>query len=228
MDTKFQKKHESDMTSKEKRELEREKLASMHGLEKAEYILTYYKLYIVAALVIILAAYGIPKWINNMVNDETYLYVAVVDAATEGENFIEDFRASLGDEEEHHKYLLDTGIFHTVTLDGGSELDYNAKVKLSSMVGSGSVDVLICPKDIYDLYSTEDEEERVLYQMTELMGEEFVSEHQELCIEDAILMEDNEVLEKYGLSIDEPAYLIVFEYTKHPETAKEFVHFLMD
>ncbi len=31
MDTKFQKKHESDMTKKEKRELEREKLASMTG-----------------------------------------------------------------------------------------------------------------------------------------------------------------------------------------------------
>ena len=35
MDTKFQKKHESDMTSKEKRELERQKLSSMTGKEKA-------------------------------------------------------------------------------------------------------------------------------------------------------------------------------------------------
>ena len=38
MDTKFQKKHESDMTKKEKRELEREKLASMDRKGKAEYI----------------------------------------------------------------------------------------------------------------------------------------------------------------------------------------------
>ena len=48
MDTKFQKKHESDMSRKEKRELEREKLASMSGNEKLEYILSYYKFHIAA------------------------------------------------------------------------------------------------------------------------------------------------------------------------------------
>ncbi|MEG1291041.1 MAG: hypothetical protein RSD28_01940 [Lachnospiraceae bacterium] len=41
MDTKFQKKHESDMTKKEKRELEREKLASMSKKQKLEYVVTY-------------------------------------------------------------------------------------------------------------------------------------------------------------------------------------------
>ena len=46
MDTKFQKKHESDMTGKEKRELERQKLASMNGKEKAEYIFSYYKFHL--------------------------------------------------------------------------------------------------------------------------------------------------------------------------------------
>ena len=224
MDTKFQKKHESDMTGKEKRELEREKLASMHGLEKLEYILTYYKFHIVAVIVLIVAVIGIAKLVV-ISKDESYLYVAVVDATTEGENFIEDFRKSLGDEEEHHKYILDTGIFHTVNLEGGSELDYNTKMKMSTLVGAGTVDVFICPKDIYDLYGGEEED--ALYQISELMGEEFVAEHADICLEDAILIEDNAVLEKYGLSIEEPAYLFVFQYSGHPEIAKEFVNFLV-
>lgn len=225
MDTKFQKKHESDMTSKEKRELEREKLASMHGWEKLEYILAYYKFHIGVVLMLILAAFGIARWVDNM-KDENYLYVAVVDAVTEGENFMEDFRATLGDEEEHHKYLLDTSVFHTVDLQGEKVLDHNAQVKLSTLVGAGTADVFICPEDIYDLY--DGEEEDVLFKISDLMGEEFVAEHGEACLEDAVLVENNAVLEQYGLSIEEPAYLIVFQYSEHPEIAKEFVKFVIE
>lgn len=225
MDTKFQKKHESDMTSKEKRELEREKLSSMHGMEKAEYILSYYKFHIAVVLILIVGVIGISKWIDDL-KDENYLYVAVIDAATKGENFMEDFRASLGDEEEHHKYVLDTGVFHTVTLEGGSELDYNARIKLSALVGATTVDVIISPKDVYELYN--EEEDGALIPISELMGEEFVAEHPDICRKDAILLEDNPVLEKYGLSIEEPVYLFAFDYSGHPDVVKEFVYFLMD
>ncbi len=224
MDTKFQKKHESDMTSKEKRELEREKLASMHGWERLEYILVYYKFHIAVVLILILGVFGITRWVDNM-KDENYLYVTVVDATTEGENFMEDFRASLGDEEEHHKYLLDTSVFRTENLDGDKVLNYNEQMKLTTLVAAGTVDVLICPKENYEMYTGE---EGVVYQMSDLMGEAFVAEHADICMEDAILIEDNAVLEKYGLLPEEPAYLIVFQYTKHPEEAKAFIEFLME
>ncbi len=224
MDTKFQKKHESDMTSKEKRELEREKLASMHGWERLEYILVYYKFHIAVVLILILGVFGITRWVDNM-KDENYLYVTVVDATTEGENFMEDFRSSLGDEEEHHKYLLDTSVFRTENLDGDKVLNYNEQMKLTTLVAAGTVDVLICPKENYEMYTGE---ESVVYQMSDLMGEAFVAEHADICMEDAILIEDNAVLEKYGLLPEEPAYLIVFQYTKHPEEAKAFIEFLME
>lgn len=224
MDTKFQKKHESDMTSKEKRELEREKLASMHGWEKLEYILVYYKFHIAVVLILILGVFGITRWVDNM-KDENYLYVTVVDATTDGENFMEDFRASLGDEEEHHKYLLDTSVFRTENLDGDKVLDYNEQMKLTTLVAAGTVDVLICPKENYEMYTGE---EGVVYQISDLMGEEFVAEHADICMENAILIKDNAVLEKYGLLPEEPAYLIVFQYTKHQEEAKAFIDFLME
>lgn len=227
MDTKFQKKHESDMTSKEKRELEREKLASMHGWEKLEYILAYYKFHIGVVLMLIIAAFGIARWVDNM-KDENYLYVAVVDAVTEGENFMEDFRATLGDEEEHHKYLLDTSVFHTVDLQGEKVLDHNAQVKLTTLLGAGTVDVLICPEDVYETYGEQEEGEEILYQISDIMGEEFVKEHEDICMEEAIRVDDNAVLEKYGLTTGEPAYLIVFQYSEHLEEVKAFVNFLME
>lgn len=227
MDTKFQKKHESDMTAKEKRELEREKLASMHGLEKAEYILVYYKFHILVVVLAIIAVIGIVNWIGSL-KDENYLYVAVMDATTEGENFMEDFRATLGDDEEHHKYVLDTSVFHTVNLEGEDEMEYTAEMKLSTLVAASTVDVLICSEEIYNTYTSEIEEDEVLYHISDLMGEEFVAEHEDICMKDAIKIEDNAVLEKYGIQPDGTSYLIVFQYTKHPEVAEKFIDYLME
>ena len=225
MDTKFQKKHESDMTSKEKRQLEREKLASMHGGEKAEYILSYYKFHIAVVVILIFAVFGITQWVDSW-KDEDYIYALVVNAPTEGEGFMEDFRASLEDEEEHHKYVLDTGVFFTTNLDGEKELAYTEKVKMTTLVGAGTADVFICPESIYKLYGGS--KEKVLYDISELMGEEFVTEYSDLCMKDAVRVENSRVLKKYGLSTEEPAYLMVFQYTDHPETAKEFVQFIVE
>ena len=211
------------MTKREKRELERKKLAAMKFGEKVEYILSYYKVHIGVMLFGILAVIGIIQWVDTW-KDENYIYVTVVDAQTEGENFMEDFRATLEDTDQHHKYVLDTGIFHTMNLSGEMELDYNEKSKLATLVSAGTVDVLICPQSIYELYTGEGD---VLYRISNLMGEEFVSEYADICGEDAILVEDSKVLEKYGLNIDEPAYLIVFQYTKHPDVVKEFIRFVV-
>lgn len=224
MDTKFQKKHESDMTRKEKRELEREKLASMHGWERIEYILTYYKLYFVAALLLILAVIGTVKWMDNM-KDENYLYTVVMNAPADGEHFMEDFRNSLGDSEEHHKYVLDTSIYLTKNADGEEVLDYSSTVNMTTMVGSATADVFICPESIYKRYGEEGED--ILYDISELMGDAFVAEHKDICEKNAIRVEDSEVLKKYGLLNGQPAYLIVFEYSRHPEIAKEFIEFVV-
>lgn len=228
MDMKLQKKHESDMTAKEKRELEREKLASMHGLEKVEYILTYYKFHILGLVALVLAVIGIVHWADSLKNED-YLYVAVVDAPTDAEDFIKDFRTAIKDEEERHIYTLDTSIFYTRNQDGEKEMDYTTKMQLTTLVGAGSIEVMICPKETYDIYSGENQEEgqEVLYPVSQLMGEDFVTEHKDICKEDAILVTDNEVLEKYGLSSGEPAYLMVFQYAKHPEIAKEFIDFVI-
>lgn len=225
MDTKFQKKHESDMTAKEKRQLEREKISAMHGMEKAEYILSYYKFHILSIIILIFAVVGIVKWMDNL-KDENYIYALVVNAPTDGNNLMEDFRNKLKDEDEHHKYMLDTSVFYTKNLEGEKELDVNAKMKLTTLVGAGAADVFICPESIYKQYTGD--EEQVLYSVSELMGKEFVEQNADICKEDAIRVENSKVLEEYGLLSGEPAYLIVFQYSAHPEIAKEFINFVVE
>lgn len=225
MDTKFQKKYESDMTGKEKRELERKKLASLHGREKLEYILAYYKFHIAAIVIVICLIIGGIKWIDDL-KDENYLYAAVINAPSEGGTLIEDFRNKLGDTDEHHVYLLDTSVFFAKNVkENEPTMDHVSQMKMSTLVGAGTADVFVCPKNVYEQYSKDGD---VLYQISDIMGEAFVKEYADICLEDAIRVDDSKVLKKYGLDIGEPAYLIVFQYTKHPEIAKDFVRFVVE
>lgn len=223
MDTKFQTKHESDMTSKEKRELEYEKLASMNKKEKAEYILAYYKFQIAAVVLGILLIIGIFKWMDGF-QDENMLYVAVVDATSDGGTLMEDFRKSVGDEEEHHKFIMDTSIILNSEVDG-TQVAYSSRMKLTTLVGAGEVDIYICPEDLYQEYAGED---GALLPVAELMGEEFVTEHADICEEYGVRVDGSEMLGQYGLKSKEPAYLIVFYYTEHRDMVSQFVEFVTD
>ena len=143
MDTKFQKKHESDMTKKEKRELEREKLASMGGSEKAEYILSYYKFHIAAVAGLIVLIVGIGMWIDSFRN-ETMLYAAVINGKELDAGMMEHFQAYRGDDNRRHKYVLDTSVAF-LGQDSSGELDYASQMKMVTLTGAGTADVFICP-----------------------------------------------------------------------------------
>lgn len=219
MDTKFQKKHESDMTSKEKRELEREKLTSMNGKEKLEYILTYYKLQIALIVGAILLVIGIGKWIDSFF-DETVLYAAIVDGRNMDARIMEEFQAYREDENKRHKYVLDT----SVAFSDSGEMDYATNMKMVTLVGANTADIFICPESVYQEYSGE---ENFLVPVKKLMGEEFVAAHEDICEEDAVRVENSEMLEKYGYQSNGAAYFIVFQYSKNQDTAADFVKFLL-
>lgn len=203
----------------------RERIASLHGLEKAEYIWSYYKLQLIAAVLVLAGVVGIVKWAGTL-KDETYLYLLAVNGSEEGVDIMDKFRKELGDTEEHHKYIIDTSVFFSESLEGKWELAPNAQMKLTTLVGAEAIDVMICPKSVYEQFSGE--EKGLLYQVSELMGEEFAAKYSNICKKDAIRVEDSKVLKEYGMTADEPAYLLVFKYTKHPETAKEFMNFVLE
>lgn len=222
MDTKFQKKHESDMTSREKRELEREKLASMNGKEKLEYILSYYKLHIAAVIGVIFLIIGIGVWIDDM-QDESMLYAAVINGTGLDTALMEEFQVQQKDQNRHHQYVLDTSIVFSGQQES-QQMDYASRVKMTSLEGARTVDLYICPKSLYQEYASE---EGALLSVEKVMGAEFVAEHPDICEKDAIRVENSEILKKYGYENSEPAYLIVFYYTKHPQIVAEFVRFII-
>ncbi len=222
MDTKFQKKHESDMTKKEKRALEREKLASMNGKEKAEYILAYYKLHIAAIFGCILLVAGIAMWIDGFQN-ETMLYVAVINGRELDAGVMEEFREFREDGERRHLYVLDNSAVSS-SQSGSDELDYASQMKIATMVGANTADVFICPESMYQEYSRE---KNFLSSMEGLLGQEFISSHKEVFEKDAVRVEHSEMLEQYGYQGTEPAYLIVFQYSGHQEVAADFIRFLL-
>lgn len=209
------------MTRKEKRELEHEKLASMTIKEKIEYILSYYKYHMVGIAALIALAVGIVMWVDRL-QDETLLYVAVIDAPGSGGTIMEDFRESIKDTDEHNQYLLDTSIY--LGNEEGGQAEYTSQMKLTTLVGAGTVDVFICPETIYQQYR----EQEVLSPIAGIMGQDFVEKHKEDCEEYALRIEDNKVLESYGLKGEEAGYLIVLAYTEHPRQVKQFVEFIME
>lgn len=223
MDTKFQKKHESDMTKKEKRELERKKLASMDTKGKVEYILVYYKFHLAALIGLILLAIGVFQWIDSF-QDETMLYASIVNGRGLDAGIMEEFQAYLGDMEPRHKFILDTSVAFS-NQDGSGEMDYANQMKLTTLVGAGTTDLYICPESIYQQYS---QEPGLLAPVEELVGAGFVSAHPEICEKDAVRVEGSEVLERYGYQGSGPAYLIVFQYSKHQDVAAHFIKFLME
>lgn len=225
MDTKFQKKHESDMTKKEKRELEREKLASMSKKQKLEYVVTYYKFSIIAAILIIFLIIGIVKWADDL-KKETLLYVAAINSELDAGTIMDDFRKSIHDTDEYHEFVLDTSIFVGTGKEENADvpIDYNAQMKITTLVGAGTVDIYICPEVIYQNYAKED---GLLYEISDLMGEDFVKEHEAICLEDAIRIENSKVLQSSGITGTEPAYLVAFRYAKHPEIIKQFINYVV-
>lgn len=223
MDTKFQKKHESDMTKQERRELEREKLASMNGKEKLEYILTYYKLQIALVLGAILLVVGVVQWVDSFLN-ETVLYAVVVNGRNLDTGIMEQFQAYRGDMNRRHIYTLDTSIAFQ-DQDGSGEMDYATATKMLTLVGASTADLFICPKSVYQKYS---QEEDFLVPVEELLGEGFAAAHADICEKDAVRVENSGMLEKYGYQSNEAAYLIVFRYSSNQEAAADFVEFLVE
>ena len=222
MDTKFQKKHESDMTGKEKRELERQKLASMNGKEKAEYIFSYYKFHLAALAGAVALIIGIVMWIDSFQN-ETILYAAVINGGGMDTRMMEHFQAYQGDDNRRHKYVLDISV-GAMSQDGSGEMDYANRMKMVTLVGASTTDLFICPENIYQEYSRE---ENFLVPVEQLMGEEFVSAHSDICEKDAGRVENSKILERYGYRSSGPAYLIVFQYSGQKEAAADFVEFLL-
>lgn len=213
-------KYESDMTSREKRQQEREKIAAMNWKEKIDYFITYYKWVLVVIIIVIMLG-AVARQMYVSLNEETLLDMAILNAGQgDREKFMEDVRKVLGAEKDNQVVKLDTSLF------GGDDAqnEYNRTMKLTAVVSSETLEVLICDKEIFDQYS----QEGMFLDMEELMGPVFYEEHEGEVGEDYVRVENSRLSEEYGLLDDGEYYLGVFYYTDHAENARKFIEYIFE
>ena len=141
-------KYESDMTKKEKRQMELEKLKGMTFLQKLDYIWTYYKILFVIPLILAGVVYmGVTMYQNSLKNQVLSVTVVGGEAMTteDIEALEKEIRTCLKAEGKHDTVLIQPNI-------STNQSDPSANMSLVTLVAAQAVDVLVCPEEIYEDY----------------------------------------------------------------------------
>lgn len=211
------KRYESDLTAKEKRQLEWEKIKNMNWKERIEHIWLYYKVHMVLLLVIICFIALIFEAIENS-KYETMLNVTVINSGIQDPDGLEkDFREYIGDNEKYHDFVVDANYY----LTGEEGIDYNYVMKLTTMVGAEEIDVFIANQEEYEKY----DEMNAFIPMDELLTPEQMESFGNHVSDTCIHFTESEKLQEYGLLPGNDYYLAVFVYSENVEYAKDFINF---
>ena len=208
-----QKKYESDMTKKEKRQLRWQTIRSLKGKKKISYLWTYYKSWLGALALILLALAILFTSIRNLSGREL-ISIAVIDTKSETEDragqLREDLLEALGSGRPGERVTLDTSA-------GGGD-NYMMASKRMVIFGSGTTDAVICSAEVYDAY------QKAFKSWRELLGEQYEQYSQYL--EDGKLdLSRSRRWQDYGLVEYEPAYLAVMYDTEREEEILRLLEF---
>lgn len=213
-----QKRYESDLTPKEKRQLEWQKISSLGFQAKAEYIWNYYKLHIAGIILGILAIIGVVNWIERL-RYEDILCVTVVNAINDTTQLAADFKEYLGDDDQYHQINFDTSI----QVGDVDEMDYTMTMKMTVLVGAGSMDILVGDEQFLRHY----EEQDMFYKLSEVLDDDLYEAVQDDMLDDYILeIGGSERWLSYEMVYYDPIYVAVVVSGKNPDTAVEFIRWL--
>ena len=140
--------NETDLTKKERRRIEREKLKGMGTGKKIQYIWMYYKIHM---LCVLLAIGGVCLGVNiyRHAQMKTVLSIAVVNAGNyDSEKVEEDVLKTLGTEDKYAEVSVAQNL---MTDETGEDFDYYARIAYVTEIQSATVDILIMPKELYDM-----------------------------------------------------------------------------
>lgn len=205
--------NESDLTKKELRQIEKEKLKGMGTAGKLQYIWMYYKVHI---LCVILAIGAVCLGINiyQHARMQTVLSIAVVNGNFTNSEVESDILDLLDTDD---KYAQVSVAQNLVTDETGADFDYYARMAYVTEIQSATVDVLVMPKDLYE----NEKDSEVFADLKELFGEE---EFEKLGAADDLHLEieGGKVAEEFGLSYD-PVCICVVGNVKNKENALKWI-----
>lgn len=214
-----EKKYESDMTKKEKRQKEWETIKSLPWKKRLDHIITYYKLHIAVVLLVIF--FGIVGgYMIHQSHYETILMVSVLNGAG-GENLkmADDFKTFLEDKDPYHTINVDTSMFFT---DKEGVDDYHATVKMDTLTAGQELDAMVATKGQYEKYR----DRQMLVPVEELLTPEQIQQYGEDVVPYGIRVDQWEKWNNFKFQFDQEMYLVVFNYTEHLDTAKEYIRYI--
>lgn len=208
--------YESDMTKKEKRELEKHKLAGMSWKGKLGYIWTYYKPAMAGVIGVIALIVIVCQLVENA-KYETILNVSVINASIseDTEAIQKELQSQFGTEDKYDKVTLDT----TFMMGDIETADYNMVMKFTTVVAAQDMDVLITTKEVYDHY----ESQEMFLDLSTLFTSEECEKYGISSGMDRLDITNTPWLEKNKWVEFEPVYLTVISNTKHQDKIKEFI-----
>lgn len=214
------KRYESDLTPKEKRQLEWEKIKNMSWKDRISHIWAYYKPHMAIGLAIILVLVVIGQSVYRSRFD-TILFVAILNAgAGDSVAMGEDFKNYLGDEDKYHEISIDSSMYFT----GDEANDYTSLMKFTTLVGAQELDAVIATEDQYEKYRDMD----AFLSTDELFTEEEKSAYGDRVSDYGLRVTGSSKLEEFGLTSGEEAYLAVFVYSEHVDYAKSFITYICE
>ncbi len=204
-----------DMTAKEKRLLEKEKLQGMGFKKKMEYFFMYYKWVPILIIVVIIAVVGGYRWYEHA-KIETVLSVSAVN--TKAQDFIEEqekIRKILGAESKYEQVSV---IGNFSTDQTGKDLEYYSQMSFMTQMQAGTLDVVIMPESMYKTESRKG----ILENMGTVLGEDAYKNFAGYENGDCVIITDKEFIENYGLVYDE-AYVCVLKNSLNQENAAKWI-----
>ena len=207
--------NETDLTKKERRRIEREKLKGMGTGKKIQYIWMYYKIHM---LCVLLAIGGVCLGVNiyRHAQMKTVLSIAVVNAGNyDSEKVEEDVLKTLGTEDKYAEVSVAQNL---MTDETGEDFDYYARIAYVTEIQSATVDVLIMPKELY-----EHEKDSGMYaDLREMFGDEVFESLGAVDDQHLELDGSSSVAEEFGLRYD-PVCICLPGNVKNKENALKWI-----
>ena len=210
-------KHETDLTKKEKRELEKMKLASMGWKGKLQYIWSYYKPQMAAIVAVIAIAFFVKDLYENS-KIHTALTVMVIDSyGTKQEEVEEKVQEVLGIQDDPYEIVTVDESLRTG--EDGVALESYSQMSFTTKVSARAVDVLIGSEDYMDGFEFKDE---YFMDLTELLPEDVYQAFGEQDDKYSITIDSDELEEELEVTY-EPVKIGVLANSENVENAVKWL-----
>lgn len=208
-------KHESDLTGKEKRSLEIQKIRNMSWGKRLPYLWTYYKYWLLGLIIVgVFLWFGITVYRNAQKTE--LLSIVVMDARMENdegeEQLQSDLLKAIGTGNKNEIIAMDT------TVSSGD--DYASVIKRTTALETGTSDVLVCGESAYDQY----EEKELFLDWKEVLGSDY-EKYEAYIVDGKLDLSSSQVWEKYGLTAYEPVYMGALAGTDNRENIKKMAEY---